>query len=119
MHLNSIEKEDHLFLLWTTSDPDTSANMVLMYATNSILRDWWKKVTVILWGGAQKTLLSDKNVHHKFLLAKEKGVEFTACISCAVNQGLVDDLKADGIELIPWGETMTELIKERYHLITI
>lgn len=119
MSFDTIDKDDHLYVLWTTADPDTSANMVLMYVTNSMLRGWWKKITVIIWGGAQKTVLNDRNVHHKFLLAKEKGVEFSACISCAVAQGLVDQLKEEEIELIPWGEKMTELIKEGCHFITI
>ena len=117
--MEALEREEHLYILWTASDPDTSANMVLMYAANSLLRDWWKRVTVIVWGGAQKAVLDNEMVHHKFLLARQSGVEFSACISCAVNQGLTDRLKDEGIELIPWGEKMTEVIKEGFHMITI
>ena len=60
-----------------------------------------------------------EKVHLKFLLAQQKGVRFTACISCALNQGIADELKKEGIEVIPWGETMTALIKGGYHFITI
>ena len=115
----SFEEDNHLYILWTNADPATSENMVMMYATNSMLRGWWEKVTVIVWGGSQITLLENEAVRFKYHLAKETGVEFSACISCAVNQGLVERLKEEGVEVIPWGEPLTNLIKEGRHLITI
>ena len=114
-----LEKEDHLYILWTNADPATSEHMVLMYETNALLRGWWKKVTVIVWGGSQKTLLENEGVKLKFKLAKQAGVEFTACIACAANQGLTERLQEEGIEVIPWGELLSELIKERYHLLSV
>ena len=40
----------HLHILWTNADPVVFDKMVLMYAVNSLVRGWWEKVTVILWG---------------------------------------------------------------------
>ena len=119
MNITELDKENHLYLLWANADPVTSENMVLMYATNSILRGWWEKVTVIVWGGSQKTLLDNESVRLKFQLAKQAGVEFSACIACAINQGLEERLKQEEIEVIPWGELLTELIKEDYHFLSV
>ena len=47
----------HLNILWTNADPLTSHNMVVMYATNAILRQWWDEVTVIIWGAPLTEIL--------------------------------------------------------------
>jgi len=44
---------EHLYILWTNGDPVTAEKMVLMYGLNSLKHDWWKKVTIIVWGATQ------------------------------------------------------------------
>lgn len=39
---------DKLNILWTTDNKETALNMVIMYATNSKIRVWWKNVNVSL-----------------------------------------------------------------------
>ena len=46
-------RERHVHILWTNADPDTSEHMVMMYATNGLLRGWWDQITVIIWGATQ------------------------------------------------------------------
>ncbi|HKM20474.1 MAG TPA: DsrE family protein [Lachnospiraceae bacterium] len=109
----------HLYILWTNADPITSENMVMMYATNSIKNDWWDKVTVIIWGAPQKLLIENEVIRTKCELARHVGVEFSACQACAINLGTLDKLNEMSIEVIKWGQKLTELIQNGEHLITV
>ena len=117
-HIEEVS-ERHLHILWTNGDPDTSENMVLMYARNAMLNGWWDKVTVILWGAPQKLIFENEAVHLKMELARQVGVEFTACISCALNLGKEEALCEEGIEVIRWGEKLSLLIQNNKPLLTI
>ena len=112
-------KSDHLYILWTNANPLTAEHMVMMYAENAVLREWWNKVTIIIWGATSKLVAENKEIQASIARAKESGVEFSGCISCARNLGTVERLEALGIELIPWGVPLTELIKEGAHLLTV
>jgi len=109
----------HLYILWTNADPITSENMVMMYATNAMINSWWDKVTVIIWGAPQKLLVENAAIKLKTELAQHEGVEFSACLSCAINLGTMDKLKEMGIEVIKWGKKLSELIQDGEHLITV
>ena len=109
----------HLHLLWTNADPVTFDKMVMMYAVNSLVRGWWKRVTVILWGATVQLAANDPQIAERIQLAREAGVEFSACISCARELGVEDRLAAMDLEMIPWGPPLTELIQTRAPLLTI
>ena len=121
MSFQNIEEvsDRHLHILWTNGDPATSENMVMVYARNAMLNEWWDKVTVIIWGAPQKLALENEAVRMKMDLARQAGVEFTACISCAINQGTLEGLEADGIEVIRWGEKLSLLMQNGKHVLTI
>jgi hypothetical protein len=46
--------KNHLYILWTNGDPVTAEKMVFMYGINSLLKQWWEKVTLIIWGAPTK-----------------------------------------------------------------
>ena len=112
-------EKDHLYLLWTSADPLTAEHMVMMYATNAKLNGWWDKITVIIWGSPQKLVLESEAIQLKMELAKQAGVEFSACVSCAINLGTREKLEEMGIEVIRWGEKLTNLIKDGAHVLSI
>lgn len=114
-----MSSDKHLYILWTSGDPVTAEHMVMMYSTNARLYNWWDKVTVIIWGAAQKLATENEAVRLKMELAKQAGVEFSACVSCAVNLGLQEKLEADGIEVIRWGEKLSNLLQDGEHVITV
>ena len=111
--------DKHLYILWTTGDPVTAEHMVMMYSTNAMLYSWWDKVTVIIWGAAQKLAAENEAVRLKMEIARKAGVEFTACVSCAINLGLKEKLENDKIEVIRWGEKLSKLMQDGKHLITV
>ena len=110
---------DHLYILWTNADINTSLHMVLMYSTNAKIYGWWERVTVIIWGATAKLVTENAEIREHLQLSQDKGVEFTACKACAQLLGVAADLKEQGIEVTYWGEGLTELLKSGAHLITV
>ena len=76
-------ERESLNILWTNADPAVSHNMVMMYAMNSIKKGWWDEVTVIIWGATAPYVAKDVEIRKKIKMAKECGVKFSACLSCA------------------------------------
>ena len=112
-------KDDHLHILWTSPDSATAQHMVLLYARNAKLLGWWKKITIIIWGAPQPLLFEDEAVHLQMELARQAGVEISACIGCARNLGLIEAFEKEGIEVEPWGERITLLMQNGKHMLTI
>src|SRR5208282_4101346 len=98
-----MSKSKKLFILWTNADIITSDKMVMMYATNSMLRQWWDEVTVIIWGATAKLVAENAMLQEKIKNAQHVGVNFSACKGCADQLGLSEKLVELGIEVIYWG----------------
>jgi len=111
--------ENTLNILWTNADPITSEKMVLMYATNSLLRGWWETVTVIIWGAAAVLAAENETIRERIRLAMQAGVKFSACKACADQLGATGALTELGVEIVYWGEGLTELLKEDAKLLSV
>ena len=46
-----------LNILWITDNKDTIFNMLSMYAINSITKEQWQEVNVIIWGASAKLVV--------------------------------------------------------------
>lgn len=109
----------HLHILWTNADPITSELMVFMYATNAMKMKWWDKVTVIIWGATSKLVAESGDIQDLIEIAKEAGVEFSACISCANKLNTFEAITNLDIELKGWGAPLTEILQNDEKLITV
>ena len=114
-----MEKPNHLYILWTNGDLDTSLRMVMMYATNSMLYQWWEQVTVIVWGAPARLAAENEQVREAIRVAMHAGVAFSACAACARQLGVIENLQALGIEVKGWGEPLTALLRNDEKLITV
>jgi hypothetical protein len=114
-----MEEKNTLYILWTNADLLTSQHMVMMYAKNSIIRGWWEKVTVIIWGATAKLVAENAIIQEEIKINQNVGVKFSACVACARQLGVVSQLEALGVEVISWGPPLTELLKSNEKLITI
>lgn len=112
-------EKSHLYVLWTNDNPITAEKMVFMYTKNSLLNDWWEKVTLIVWGATAKLVSEDENIQKLVKEAQEAGVHITACKACADQLGVTENLEKQGIEVIYWGKPLTELLKNDEKLITV
>jgi len=108
-----------LYILWTNADRITSEKMVLMYAQNSLLKGWWKEVTLIIWGAPAKLVAEDPVIQEKLRLAMHAGVHVSACKACADQLGVTSTLESVGIEVKYWGQGLTDILKENETLLTI
>lgn len=114
-----MENANRLYILWTNPDILTSDKMVMMYATNSMLKQWWGAVTVIIWGATAKLAAENELIQTKMQMAQHAGVRFSACKACADQLGVTEKLNALGVDTIYWGEGLTELLKSGEKLITV
>lgn len=108
-----------LSILWINDNPDTAHTMVFMYAINSLQRNWWNEVDIIVWGATARLVVENSGIQEKIKLAQFAGVNMVACISCATQFGVIEPLKKLDIELRAMGEPLTELIKNDEKLIII
>jgi hypothetical protein len=110
---------DKLNILWTTDNKDTALNMIIMYATNSKIHNWWQEVNVIIWGASAKLVGSDPQVQAEIIEMIHLGVGFEACKACCDNLGVTDKLIKLGINVRYMGQALTDYIKADEKILTI
>jgi hypothetical protein len=108
-----------LYILWTNDNPMTAEKMVFMYGMNSMIRGWWEKVTIIVWGATAPLVAENIDIQKKVKEAQEKGVHMIACKACADQLGVTESLENLGIEVDYTGELLTNILKTKEALITI
>ncbi len=54
--MEEIPASEKLVVLWTSGDKEVAEKMVLMYTFNSKRFDWWKDITLVVWGPSQKSV---------------------------------------------------------------
>ena len=114
-----MKEKTHLYILWTNDNPITAEKMVFMYSINSLLRDWWEKVTLIIWGATAKLVSEDINIQGKIEEALNAGVHITACKACADQLKVTEILEKMNIEVKYWGDPLTKILKNEDKLLTI
>jgi hypothetical protein len=114
-----MNKKTHLYLLWTNDNHVTAEKMVFMYAINSLIKGWWEKVTLIVWGAPTKLVSEDEAMQQMVRKALEAGVHVTACRACADQLGVTETLEKLNIEVKYWGMPLTEILKNEEALLTI
>ena len=114
-----MKDKNHLYVLWTNDDPVTAEKMVFMYTINSRLKEWWDKVTLIIWGATAGLAAENKLIQDKIKEAQTAGVHVSACKACADQLEVTKKLEELGIEVMYWGEPLTEILKNNEKLLTI
>ena len=110
---------DKLNILWTTDNKDTIFNMLSMYAINSIRKNWYEQVNVIIWGASVKLAGHDTQVQTEIMEMLHAGVTLEACKDCCDNFGATETLTKLGVTVRYMGEPMTSYIKKGEYLITV
>ena len=110
---------NELIILWTNADEVTFDKMVRMYAANSLRKNWWEKVTLVIWGRTASLTAESDKVQQGIKELQEEGVYISACKACADGLGVSSVLEGLGIELKYWGEGLTKILKDDQKLLTI
>jgi len=116
--MEEIAPSEKLVILWTSGDKEVAEKMVLMYTYNSKRFEWWKDITLVVWGPSQKVLLENKDIQDYVKRIMEQGTAVKACKGCSDLYGISDELEQCGIEVKYMGE-ITDYLKEGRHMITL
>ena len=101
-----------LMVVWTSADPDVADKVCLMYTHASKAYGWFADVTLVVWGPSQRLLIGDPQIQAKVKSMQEAGIKVEACMACAKKLGLVEQLKALGIDVKGMGVPLTEALKD-------
>ena len=112
-------KVTELNVLWTTGDPVTSETMLLLYTLNAKKRAWFDKVNIIIWGASATLVAENNKIQALVIEAIANGVKIEACLHCADQLNVSDKLREVGVSLGYMGVQLSNIIKDRKHLITI
>jgi hypothetical protein len=116
---SAMKRGEHLYILWTNSDPVTADKMVFMYARNGLKNGWWKEITIVIWGSTAKLAGENGDIQNKLKELIAAGVHVSACKACADELGVTEALVGLGIDVKYWGTPLTEIIKSHKPLLTI
>ncbi len=112
------KKKDSLVVIWTSGDREVAEKMVFMYTLNSKLREWWKEVTLVVWGPSSKLITEDMELQDYLEKLKEAGVKLEACITCADMYRVSKKLADMDIDVKPMGLPLTQYLQQGHSVIT-
>ena len=107
-----------LAVLWTSGDPDVAHKVAFMYTHNAKKAGWFDEVTLIVWGPSQRLLVGDKELQAEVKGMQADGVKVEACVACAMQYGVVDQLKALGINVRGMGVPLSDYLKTGWKVLT-
>ena len=110
---------DKLVVLWTSGDKEVALNMAFLYTLNAKKREWWKEISLIVWGASTRLLSENKDLQECLTKIKDAGVQIEACKVCSDNYGVSHQLEELGIEVKLMGVPLTEYLKSDCKVITI
>lgn len=110
--------KNELVVIWTSADREVALKMVFMYSTNSMLKGWWDKVHLLVWGPSSKLLSEDKELQDQISQMLKAGVKVMACKACADSYGVSEVLETLGVEVKYTGQTLTDFLQSGYKVIT-
>ncbi len=116
--MEEIPASEKLVVLWTSGDKEVAEKMVLMYTFNSKRFDWWKDITLVVWGPSQKVLVENKDIQDYVKKIMEQGTAVKACKGCSDMYGISEKLEELGVEVKYMGE-ITDYMKEGRHVLTL
>ncbi len=110
---------EKLYILWTNADEVVFKQMVLMYARNSINKEWWKDIELIIWGPTAKLATKSELVAQGIQELLEVGVVISACKSCSDALNTTPRLIEMGVDVRYVGKDLTEILKSGGKLLSV
>ena len=101
-----------LMVVWTSADPDVAEKVCLMYTHAAKKYGWFAVVHLVVWGPSQRLLVGDPTIQAKVKAMQGDGVVVEACVACANQLGLADQIRELGYEVKGMGVPLTEALKD-------
>lgn len=117
--MSSVAPDESIFIIWSSADPDVAHNLAFMYAHNSLKREWWQKVRLIIWGPSARLASEDPDIQASIREMLDDGVEVWACRACADNYGVIPELEELGVNVVYVGSPVTEMLKDGWKQLAL
>jgi hypothetical protein len=114
----SPDSNDKLVVVWTSDDPYVAERVALMYTHAAKTAGWFSEVTLIIWGPSAKLSAENLKVQEKLKAMQNDGVVIEACIVCANEYGVTDDLKDLDFVVKGMGKPLTGYLKSGAKVLT-
>jgi hypothetical protein len=107
-----------LAVVWISGDPEVAHQVCFMYTENAKKQKWFDEITLIVWGPSARLLAGDKSLQARIKGMLDAGVKVQACLACADSYGVTEQLRKMGIDVKYMGKPFTDLIQQRWHILT-
>jgi len=107
--------KENLLIVISNDNLDTILKFPFLYGGVSLPREYWKRVHIMFWGASIKTLKNELVLQEKVKELLEVGVEFSSCIVCVEEYGVLEQLESLGIICNHTGELLTTALKDDKH----
>jgi len=104
-------KKENLLIIISTDNIDSILKFPLLYGGVSIPRGYWKRVHIMFWGASIKVVDSNQEIREKVQQMQKDGVEFSSCIVCAQDYGVVQSLEDINIKCNHTGDLLNEALQ--------
>ncbi len=115
----NLANSNKLAILWTSGDPRIAENFVGMYGPTAKRAGWFEEVNIILWGPANKLVVENPHTQAQLKKMLAAGVKVYSCQACAQSYGLVNSLRALGVDVRYMGEPLTTYLKRGYRTLSL
>lgn len=109
---------DKLVIVWTSGDVYVAERMVFMYAHAAKSKNFFDDTILIIWGPSAKLAAENIKIQEKLKQMQNDGILVKACITCAREYGVEDELKKMGFEVKAMGKTLTGYLKSNAKVLT-
>ena len=107
-----------LCVVWSSADPGVAKNVCFMYTHNAKRAGWFGVVHLVVWGPSAKLLSENKDLQNELKAMQKTGVVVEACVTCANNYGVADNLQALDIDVKPMGVPLSDRLKGSWKVLT-
>jgi len=108
----SVDEKSELIVVWTSGDKEVALKMVFMYTYNAKKYEWWKDITLVIWGPSAKLASEDAEIQEYLGKMQDEGIILRACKGCADQYAVSTKLEELGIEVVYIGKDFTDYLKD-------
>jgi hypothetical protein len=113
-----MSEPSNLLIIWSSDDREVALSNTFMYARASARNAWWDTVRFIVWGPSAKLLANDEGLRAGIIEMMDSGVQVLACRACTDMYGVSASLEQLGVQVMYVGESVTEMLKTGWAVLT-
>lgn len=117
-HAAEEESPSQLCVVWSSGDPGVAKNVCFMYTLNAKKRGWIDVVHLVVWGPSAKLLAENEELQSEVKAMQKAGVVVEACVACANNYGVADELRALDIDVKGMGVPLSDRLKGPWKVLS-